>query len=60
VYQEASSYKGTVVIENGSEDLAQLKIPQTSSGKNIHIVLEVKDDGEPILTTYRRIILSVQ
>lgn len=60
VYQDASSYKGTVVIENVLDAAARLTVPQDSSGKDIHIVLEVKDNGEPNLTTYRRIILVVQ
>jgi hypothetical protein len=28
-------------------------------GKQIHIILEVKDDGTPPLVSYRRIILNI-
>ena len=40
--------------------MARLMVPKTSAGKTIHIVLEVSDDGEPKLYSYRRVVLEVQ
>ena len=40
------------------EFLVPVKRPRR--GDDIHIILEVKDDGEPNLRAYRRVIVSVQ
>lgn len=59
-YNEPSSYDGSVTIQNSSSASAKLKIPGDAAGKNIHIILEIYDDGEPNLHAYRRLILDVQ
>ena len=57
-YDEPSSYDGTVSIQNSSSSTAQVAMPSDASDKNIHIILEVTDNGEPTLTSYRRIIVK--
>ena len=32
-------------------------MPEARPGETIHIILEVTDDGEPALTSYRRIVI---
>ena len=49
---------GVVTLENGSESRAMLRWPADAAGKSVHILLEVKDDGMPALTTYRRVIIE--
>src|SRR5207247_6907907 len=56
-YREAGSYGGEIALENASAARAVLRMPADSAGKTIHIILEVKDNGEPPLTSYRRIVL---
>lgn len=58
-YEEPSSYKGTVEIQKNESSSSIIKIPEGSEGKNIHIILEIHDDGQPNLYAYRRIILNV-
>jgi hypothetical protein len=58
-YKEPSSYDGDVKIQNDSSSVATVSIPTDASGKNIHVVLELYDDGAPSLYTYRRVILDV-
>ena len=58
-YQEPSSYKGLVSIDNNKSSHLDLLIPLDDSGKNIHIILELTDSGFPYLTTYRRVVIDV-
>ncbi|MHC4439434.1 MAG: hypothetical protein ACYS3S_18925, partial [Planctomycetota bacterium] len=39
---------------------ASFAAPNVNQTRKIHIILEVKDDGEPNLYSYRRIIVTVE
>jgi phosphotransferase system HPr-like phosphotransfer protein len=58
-YKEASSYTESVTIEGSTSATAKITVP-AASGKNIHIILVVKDNGTPSLHAYRRVILNVK
>lgn len=57
-YTEADSYSSEVEISNPMNAILDISIPEDLEGTNIHIILELKDDGEPALTTYRRVIFE--
>jgi hypothetical protein len=59
-YDEAGTYQEPIEIQRYATPTARLMVPKTSAGKTIHIVLEVSDDGEPKLYSYRRVVLDVQ
>lgn len=59
-YNEADSYPGALEIENAEGTTLRLTIPDYLESKNLHIILEVKDDSKPELTTYRRIIIEAE
>jgi len=60
-YEEASSYKGIVEIENADAQNASLTVPgDFDEEAAIHIICEVKDNGSPLLTRYKRIIINVE
>ena len=59
-YREPSSYHESVEIKNGVSASATVSVPANASGKSIHIVLEVHDDGRPNLYAYRRVIINVK
>ncbi|CAN5296317.1 hypothetical protein BH23BAC1_BH23BAC1_41940 [soil metagenome] len=59
-YKEASSYPKEFTISNPDAAQQELKLPKDISDKNIHLILEVKDNGSPELVSYRRVILSAQ
>ena len=59
-FAAASSYTGTVAIQNSSAASATVAIPAGASGKTIHTILELRDDGAPNLYAYRRVIIQVQ
>ncbi|MEQ5792982.1 DUF1593 domain-containing protein [Muricauda sp. NFXS6] len=58
-YDEPSSYDGSVSILNDRSIKASIEIPENSKGKNIHIILEIYDNGSPNLYAYRRMIINV-
>jgi hypothetical protein len=60
VYDEAGTYGSHVDIEQYAAPQARLVVPEVSTPGTIHVVLEVKDDGEPPLYSYRRLILHIQ
>lgn len=57
VYSEPTSYNDKINIEDNNLPLAKIHIPADAKGKTIHIILEVTDDGTPILKSYRRIVI---
>lgn len=61
VYPEAGTYRGNVTIIGPEQARASVTIPQDAGGRQIHVILEVKDKN-PIasLYDYRRIVVDVQ
>ena len=60
VYKEAGDYNGTINILNSSASEASFTAPEVSQTTKIHVILELKDDGEPNLYSYRRIIVTIK
>ncbi len=59
-YQEPGDYEGTINIRNSNARKASFTAPKVNKTKELHIILEVRDDGEPSLYAYRRVIVSVK
>ena len=57
---EAGTYGGDVAISDPDSAVAEAVIPADASGKTIHIICEVHDDGTPVLTSYRRVVVEVR
>jgi hypothetical protein len=63
VYPEAGTYAGTghVEIEHPTEKTARVTIPADAAGKQIHVILEVRDDHPIVaLYAYRRVVIDVK
>ena len=58
-YREPGTYDGIISITLANKKQASLIAPNVTRTKKIHIILEVKDNGQPPLYSYRRIILTV-
>ncbi len=58
IYGEIST-PGAVLQHTGNGQ-AELKIPESSSKGQIHLILEVKDHGDPELFAYRRLVLNIK
>jgi hypothetical protein len=59
-YEEADSYEGIVGISGRDSENVSFTAPLVRSPRTIHIILEVTDDGNPNLTSYRRLIFTVR
>ena len=59
-YGEADSFEGSVHIRNSKSQDASFAAPRVDSEKTIHVVLEVSDNGQPSLTSYRRMVVTVR
>lgn len=59
VYQEPGSYTGEVVIQNNTSPTAYFVAPNVNNSKTLHIILSVKDDGQPSLVSYKRLIFTI-
>jgi len=54
-YKQPSLYKEEILIESNSSASTTVTIPSDAGGKNIHIILQLLDDGSPHLYSYRRL-----
>jgi len=61
IYEEAGTYAGRVRVNSANKAKAQIEIPLGASGKQIHLILEIKDKNPIVsLFDYRRIVIDVQ
>ncbi|MFO7658188.1 MAG: DUF1593 domain-containing protein [Bacteroidales bacterium] len=58
-YKEAGSYEGSVNLQNPQAGVATFVAPKVNKPETIHIILEVKDNGDPALKSYKRMIIKV-
>jgi hypothetical protein len=54
-----NTYTGDFLVPNPDQPSQELTIPEDLGTENIHLILEVTDNGEPALVRYRRVILQV-
>ena len=47
-------------IEDQAAQKTKVEIPEDASGKTIHIILELNDNGQPNLYAYRRVVIEVK
>jgi hypothetical protein len=60
-YEEADTYKGTVKIDKPESFNTTFIIPaDAKKGETLHIICEVRDNGTPNLTGYKRVIIVVK
>jgi len=58
-YREAGTYSAMTEIENNKNAQLQITAPVVDSPKQLHFIVTITDDGEPKLTRYQRVILTV-
>ena len=60
VYEEAGNHSGTMSLSNANTSAVELTIPKDAAGKEIHLILEVKDDSKIVpMYDYQRIVLRI-
>ncbi len=57
-YDKADTYDGSLELTDPTDPFQKLKVPSDLNDKNIHLVLEVRDNGTPELVSYRRVIIK--
>lgn len=58
IYHEASS--SVAIVKNSTENKAEIIVQDTAPRGDVHLILEVKDNGDPALIGYRRVIIRVK
>jgi hypothetical protein len=58
IYPEAGTYRGTPAIDAPDSPQVNVSLPPGATG-NLHVILEVTDNGQPPLTCYRRVVIEV-
>ena len=46
-------------LRESNTAVAKLLVPKVDAAKTVHIILEVRDKGEPALTSYRRVLMTI-
>ena len=59
IYPEPGTYDGAPEIRNADTLVAELTAPVVGKPETLHVILEARDDGEPALYAYRRLVLRV-
>ena len=59
-YDEADTYDGSFKLIDPTNPFQKLIVPSDLNDKNIHLVLEVRDNGTPELVVYRRVIINAK
>lgn len=59
IYREPGTYKGDIRLSGHDGPTCRITIPEDGSGKTVHLILEVTDNGTPALTAYRRIVIRI-
>lgn len=59
-YPEAGTFRGALGIENAFTPEATVRLPPDAAGKEIHLLLILRDNGTPALASYRRAVIQVE
>ncbi len=61
-YPEAGSLEDEIIKVSGAENMPRVKViaPKVSEEQELHFILQLRDRGEPKLTRYKRVIVTVE
>lgn len=57
LYHEASS--SVAIIKDSTKSKVKVKVQDTAPCGDIHLILEIRDNGDPALISYRRVVITV-
>jgi hypothetical protein len=60
VYPEPGTYRGEIELSQTDGADTQFTAPTVTAPATIHIILQLKDNGDPPLSAYRRAVVTVQ
>ncbi len=59
VYPEAGTYRGEITLSAVGGETTTFVAPRVAQPSTIHVILQVRDNGEPPLVSYRRAVITV-
>ena len=59
-YREAGTFNGEIDLSNSEGLYSAFTAPKVDRTSTIHVILQLRDDGEPNLFSYRRAVITVQ
>ena len=57
-HRKSGTYPQEPTIDAASSSQIHIRFPRNATG-DAHVILEVTDDGDPPLTSYRRVVIEV-
>ena len=60
LYPEAGTYAGKLELQTAATGRASFVAPKADKPQTVHVILEVKDGGNPSLVSYRRVIVTLR
>jgi hypothetical protein len=58
-YREPGTFPGQITIADPGADVITFVAPRVNTPQTVHVVLSVRDNGEPALYSYKRVVLTV-
>ncbi len=58
IYREAGVFSGEITLQGAASEDVSFTMPELKIDQQVHIILEVKDAGNPALFSYRRAIFT--
>jgi len=59
VYSEAGTFRGEIALGGADSMKATFKAPAVEKTETIHVIFELKNDGDPPLYSYGRVIITI-
>jgi hypothetical protein len=59
-YDEISDAKSVGIKTKSGSSKCSIEIPKGMEGRDIHLIMEVTDNGIPSLTSYKRMVIHVK
>lgn len=60
VYGEPGGFAGEVRLSSAEGETTSFTMPDCRDGQSVHVILEVRDGGQPSLSAFRRVVVSNQ
>jgi hypothetical protein len=60
IYREAGTYRREISLSSTSELITRLVAPEVKQPATIHVILQLKDDGQPPLSDFRRAVVMIK
>jgi len=60
VYGEAGTYRGEISLSATNGFATRFTAPEVKKHETVHVIMRLKDDGQPPLCSYRRVVVAIR